>query len=156
MVEENFEIWLPGIPQNSLISLFYFIALPSPWLKKNMKFDFPKLFRIILSYFVSLHSHTFTVVEENVEIGLSEMPQNSLILLFLFIPSAWLRSVEILHSETPKNSLVLRAFETQESFLSIFNISKHVNWVTTGALSDNCMEMIINLAGNTNSCLLGG
>ena len=73
--------------------------------KENYEICFPKLFRIILFYFVSLHSHTFTVVEENVEIGLSEMPQNSLFLLFLFIPSAWLRNVEILHSETPKKDL---------------------------------------------------
>ncbi len=42
MVEENFEIWLSETHQNDLILLFSGVVIPSPWLKKILKFDFLK------------------------------------------------------------------------------------------------------------------
>ncbi len=42
MVEESFEIRLSETLQNGLILLCSVVVIPSPWLKKILKFDFLK------------------------------------------------------------------------------------------------------------------
>ena len=67
MVEENFKIRLTETLQDGLILLFSVIVIPSPWLKKILKFDFLK--RLRMAQFLHFyHNHTFTMAEENVEI----------------------------------------------------------------------------------------
>ncbi len=46
MVEENFEVWLSKTLQKGLILLSSGVIIPSPWLKKILKFDFLKRSRM--------------------------------------------------------------------------------------------------------------
>ena len=51
LIEENFEILISKRLQNGLTLLCLFvIALPSPWLKKNFKYDFLKRCRMAQFY----------------------------------------------------------------------------------------------------------
>ena len=64
MVKENFEIWFSETLQNSLILLYWFIVIPSPWLKIFWN----------LSFWNASEQNNFTV-------------------LFIAIPSSWLKKM---------------------------------------------------------------
>ena len=103
----KFVIWFSETPENNLIILHWFIVIPSPKMKKILKFDSLKRLRIVLFYFLS-ESYTFTMVEEHFEIWLLAMPMDSLILLFYFaiiIISPWLK--KIMKFDFPKHLRII-------------------------------------------------
>ena len=67
LMVENLEFCLSNMSQNSLTLQYFVIPIHSPWLKKNFKFYFLECLRIA-NFTVSLHSYTFTIVEENFDI----------------------------------------------------------------------------------------
>ena len=71
--------------------VFYHVLYPERPLCRTNQFKWLLLWKHSLLFLC--HNYPFTMVEENVEIWLSEMLQNGVILLFAVNPSPWLKEI---------------------------------------------------------------